>query len=240
MFAGPNGAGKTVLKSYLSSKPLGVYLNPDEIQNFIETTGTGAEHLQSRCDDIQVRLEYGAVNTDTLAQKLGTTVHFSPLLRKIRRLGLSTPKDLWTLAVQRGCRHYWQGDEPEGELVSQNLLTNEELAIALLNSAGNYNPHSIRCGAAMLGAIGNNPATVATLAIWERSVAVVRFVAECGRKFEPLNPYWSDVLSRLPACKPPKDGVMPHPTRFVAMSGYERGVGKKITTEWQRPQRRAA
>ena len=33
---------------------------------------------------------------------------------------------------------------------------------------------------------------------------------------------------------------MPHPTRFVAMSGYERGVGKKITTEWQRPQRRAA
>ena len=82
MFAGPNGAGKTVLKSYLSSKPLGVYLNPDEIQNFIETTGTGAEHLQSRCDDIQVRLEYGAVNTDTLAQKLGTTVHFSPLCEK--------------------------------------------------------------------------------------------------------------------------------------------------------------
>jgi predicted ABC-type ATPase len=27
MFAGPNGSGKSVLKSYLSSKLLGVYLN---------------------------------------------------------------------------------------------------------------------------------------------------------------------------------------------------------------------
>jgi len=40
MFAGPNGSGKSVLKSYLSSKLLGVYLNPDEIQKDIETTGT--------------------------------------------------------------------------------------------------------------------------------------------------------------------------------------------------------
>jgi hypothetical protein len=150
------------------------------------------------------------------------------------------PKDLWTLAVQRGCRHYWQGDEPEGELVHQTALTNEELAIALLNCAGSYSPHSIRCGAAMLGAIGNDPAVAAKLAIWERSEAVVRFVAECGRRFEPENTYWVDLLDRLPACSAPKDGVMPHPTRFVAMSGYERGVGKKITTQWQRPQRSAA
>jgi hypothetical protein len=137
------------------------------------------------------------------------------------------PKDLWTLTVQRGCRHYWQGDEPEGELVSETTLTNEELAIALLNCAGSYSPHSIRCGAAMLGAFGNDPAIVARLAIWERSEAVVRFVAECGRKYEPQNVFWRDVLDRLPECSVLKDGVMPHPTRFVAMSGYERGVGKK-------------
>lgn len=122
----------------------------------------------------------------------------------------------------------------------QTALTNEELAIALLNCSGSYSPHSIRCGAAMLGAIGNDPAVAAKLAIWERSEAVVRFVAECGRKFEPENTYWVDLLDRLPACSAPKDGVMPHPTRFVAMSGYERGVGKKITTQWQRPQRSAA
>jgi hypothetical protein len=33
---------------------------------------------------------------------------------------------------------------------------------------------------------------------------------------------------------------MPHPTRFVEMNGYERGVGKKVTTEWQRPQQGVA
>jgi hypothetical protein len=92
----------------------------------------------------------------------------------------------------------------------------------------------------MLGAFGNDPAIVARLAIWERSEAIVRFVAECGRKFEPQNIFWRDVLDRLPECSVLKDGVMPHPTRFVAMSGYERGVGKKITTVWQRPQRSAA
>jgi hypothetical protein len=139
------------------------------------------------------------VDTETLAKKLGTTVHFSSLLRKIRKLGLSMPKDLWTLAVQRGCRHYRQGDEPEGELVPQTVLPNEELAIALLNCAGSYSPHSIRCGAAMLGAIGNDPGLVAKLAIWERSESVVRFVAECGRKFEPQNPYWVNLLERLRA-----------------------------------------
>ena len=39
MFAGPNGSGKSVLKSYLSPKLLGVYLNPDEIQRDIELSG---------------------------------------------------------------------------------------------------------------------------------------------------------------------------------------------------------
>lgn len=180
------------------------------------------------------------LSTETLAKKLGRSVHLSPLLRKVRRLGLSVPKDLWTLCVQRGCRHYWQGDEPEGELVPETALTNEELAVALLNCAGDYSPHSIRCGAAMLGAIGNDPAVVARLAIWERSEDVVRYVAECGLRFEPYNTYWVDLLARLPECDRPKGGVMPHPTRFVAMNGYERGVGKKVTTEWQRPQQGVA
>ncbi len=39
MFAGPNGSGKSVLKSYLSPRLLGVYLNPDEIQRDIELSG---------------------------------------------------------------------------------------------------------------------------------------------------------------------------------------------------------
>lgn len=35
MFAGPNGSGKSTLKSYLSPELLGVYLNPDEMEQEI-------------------------------------------------------------------------------------------------------------------------------------------------------------------------------------------------------------
>jgi hypothetical protein len=38
----------------------------------------------------------------TLAEKLGTTTHLSPLLQKARRLGLGA-NDLEQLAIQRGC-----------------------------------------------------------------------------------------------------------------------------------------
>lgn len=183
---------------------------------------------------------FRAMQPDTLARRLGTTTHVSPLLMKARRLGLRAPGDLERLAIQRGCRHYWQGDEPPGELLSQAQFSNEELALALLSIAGAYEPHSIRCGAAMLSAEGNAPVNLARLAVWERSVTVVRYVAECGAKFEPENAFWSKLLALLPQTPPPKDGVLPHPTRFVAMNGYERGVGRMITTEWQRPQKRTA
>ena len=177
---------------------------------------------------------------ETLAHKLGTTAHISPLLMKARRLGLRGAEDLCTLAVQRGCRHYWQGTEPTEALLTTFQFSNEELAVALLSIAGPYDPHMIRCGAAMLGAEGNDPQTLARLTRWERSEQVVRYIAECGMKFEPANAFWSELLALLPVTPPPKDGVMPHPTRFVAMNGFERGIGKKITTEWQRPQRPAA
>lgn len=180
------------------------------------------------------------MSQDTLAHRLGTTAHVSPLLMKARRLGLRVPEDLCTLAVQRGCRHYWQGNEPPKELLTQEQFSNAELALALLTVAGRYDPHAIRCGAAMLGAEGNDPVDLARLTLWERSETVVRYVTECGLHFEPENSFWRELLSLLPLVAAPKTGVLPHPTRFVAMNGYERGVGKKITTEWQRPQHRPA
>jgi len=39
MFAGPNGSGKSTLKTYLPKQLLGVYLNPDDIEKEIRTTG---------------------------------------------------------------------------------------------------------------------------------------------------------------------------------------------------------
>jgi len=178
----------------------------------------------------------GAMDAETLAAKLGTTSHLSPLLLKAQRLGLG-PKELEILAVQRGCRHYSSGFEPEAPLVVERQFSNEERAVALLSTALRYEPHSIRCGAAMLAAEGNDPRRLARLAVMERCVAPVRYVAEAGRRFEPGNPFWQDLLAMLPKTPPPKSGVLPHPTRFVAMTGFTRR-GREVVAEWQRPARR--
>jgi len=175
---------------------------------------------------------------NTLAARLGMTTHVSTLLHKARRLGLVTPDDLSNLAAQRGCRHYWHDGVPEGELATREQFSDEELAMALLNVALPFDPHAIRCGAAMVGAEGNSPKSLAWLAKLERSEQVLRYVAECGKKFEPENPFWTELLALLPVTPAPKEGALPHPTRFVAMTGFIPGVGRKLVTEWQRPQRK--
>jgi len=171
----------------------------------------------------------------TLARKLGTTTHVSPLLIKARRLGLPTWRELCTLAVQRGCRHYAQGDEPQGELVSRELFSDEELAVALLNVALPYQPHAIRCGAAMLSAPGNDSRRLAWLAKLERSELPVLHVARAGQMMEPDNPFWPHLIAALPDLPAAPEGVLPHPTRFVAMTGILRRGERGHFTQWQRP-----
>src|SRR5213075_2678387 len=67
-----------------------------------------------------MRLDYRKHGMDkpTLAQKLGMTVHLSPLLHKARRLGLGQ-RELEVLVVQRGCRHYSDGSEPKEPVATE-------------------------------------------------------------------------------------------------------------------------
>ena len=39
MFAGPNGSGKSSLNQHLPKELLGIYLNPDELERQLRTTG---------------------------------------------------------------------------------------------------------------------------------------------------------------------------------------------------------
>ncbi len=109
----------------------------------------------------------------------------------------------------------------------------------MLSTALRYDPRSIRCGAAMLGAEGNSPARLARMALMERCVIPVRYVAESGLRFEPDNHFWRELLDRLPVTPGPRPGVLPHPTRFVAMTGFTRN-GPGLVVEWHRPQRARA
>jgi len=174
-----------------------------------------------------------AMGTPTLGSKLGTTTHLSPLLRKARRFGLGAP-ELERLAIERGCDYYGGGELTPLVLVSLEQFSNAELAIALLNPALRYDPQTVRLGAAMLSAEGNSPDQIARLAVMERCERVVRYIAEAGKKFEPNNLFWPHLLQRLPSGAPPKSGVLPHPTRFVAMTGFTRR-GPETVVEWIRP-----
>lgn len=181
----------------------------------------------------EFRYALPAMASPTLAEKLGTTTHLSPLLRKAQRLGLDTA-GLARLAVQRGC-DYYHNDEPiPPSSVSTRQFSNEELAVALLHSSLPYNPQTLRLGAAMLGADGNDPVEIAHLALLERCMPVVRYVTAAGRHYEPDNLFWVKLLSLLPPVAPPRSGVVPHPTRFVAMTGMTRR-GVETVTQWIRP-----
>jgi hypothetical protein len=137
------------------------------------------------------------METPTLARELGTTTHLSPLLRKAEGLGLAAG-GLERLAIQRGCRYYDPGDTTSEPTVPYSDFSNVELAIALLNPALRYDPQTIRLGAAMLGAEGNDAREIARLAMLERAESIVRYIAEAGKKLEPENPYWPELLGLLP------------------------------------------
>ena len=86
----------------------------------------------------------------------------------------------------------------------------------------------------MLGAAGNDPEILTRLAVQEQAVVPARYIAAAGLRFEPENPFWRELLAKLPKTPPPRDGIMPHPTRFVSMTGITRaGVG--LVTVWVRP-----
>lgn len=184
-----------------------------------------------------------AAQPPTLARRLGTTAHLSPLLLKAKRLGLHTPEDLERLAIHRGLRYY----DPHGDSATsparqsespaapnRDRFTDEELALALLSPAAPYSMQRLRMGAAMISAEGNRPETIARLARCERSESIVRYVASCGRQAEPDNPFWNELLARLPVSPAHPVDRLPHLSRFVAMTGLTRS-GKGPRMKWIRP-----
>jgi hypothetical protein len=174
------------------------------------------------------------VKITTLAEKLGTTPHISALLKKAERLGLRSPQLLEALGVARGCWHYRSPDISPVPPISESEFGNEELAVALLSPSLPYSPHTIRVGAAMLGATGNDIEAIARLAVSEQCVEVVNYIANAALRFEPDNPFWRRLLDLLPKTPPIQEGVMPHPTRFVSMTGMTR-AGMHPITIWIRP-----
>lgn len=163
----------------------------------------------------------------------------SPLLAKGRRIGLVHPEDFEKLAVLRGCLYYDVHNraslvrEETDPHVSRLDFSNEELAIALLSPCFPKSLMRQRMGAAMLSAPGIDAETLIRLAAVEGCEALLRHIASCGAEVEPDNAFWKALLEGSQDEEGIREG-MPHPTRFVEMTGMDRdGVG--IKRRWVRP-----
>jgi hypothetical protein len=162
----------------------------------------------------------------------------SPLLDKARRVGLSLPLDLERLAIMRGCDYYDRSLPPRIPPLGEVPLSNAEVATALIAPSLHPGAREIRLAAALLGAPDAHANEISSLAVQENCVNVIRHIALCGRQFEPDNAFWQKLLDLLPSVKIDTD-TLPHPTRFVEMTGIDRGkVG--TFTRWIRPRPRLA
>lgn len=179
------------------------------------------------------------MSADTLALCPGTGTPLSPLLMKAQRLGLDTPTKLERLAIQRGCEYYdmQPGNAVLGDeaplLVFRTAFTNAELAVALLSL---YPPVSLRrrrMGACMLSASDVEVREVAALAQSEWCAALVRYIADCGHNIEPDNAFWKSLQLALAGVTYDAT-TMPHPTRFIEMTGINRG-STAMQKRWIRP-----
>ena len=156
----------------------------------------------------------------------------SPVVDKARELGLPLPLDLERLAIARGCGYYDRPLDTRLSPLDFVPLSNAELAVALINPSLNPGAREIRLAAALLGAVEESAAEVAALAQAENCAGVVRYIATCGHRFEPENAFWLDLRTALPELEL-EVGKFPHPTRFVEMTGIDRGkVG--TFTRWIR------
>lgn len=155
----------------------------------------------------------------------------SLLLAKAKALDLEVPLDLRRLAIERGCNYYSvePGPRPLGEVA----LTNAELAVALLSPELPYEPWNIRIGAAIMSAPDVPADELVRLARLEKCESMVRYIAECGKRYEPANESWDRLLSLLAAVQVSLYGL-PHPTRFIAMNSIIRGKSG-LWTQWIRP-----
>lgn len=175
----------------------------------------------------------------TIAAQFGGTSHLSPLLRKACQLGLPDAQALHLVAVKRGCRHYAPPDHNPAEVTDpgRTRLSDAELAIALISAAQVYDPRHIRCAAQLLGSPGIAPTSLVRLALMERCAPILRQIAEAALRYDNGHAaYWREIVTHLPTTRRPPPGVLPHPSRYVSLSGVTRPRGPSSTSAvWLRP-----
>ncbi|RBP41290.1 hypothetical protein DES53_107121 [Roseimicrobium gellanilyticum] len=173
--------------------------------------------------------------TETLAARLGTTVHKSVLLRSLARRGLKTADSVAREAQRRGLDYYIPTGNTEGGTGSPTSDVGlEELVVALIHPCLPWEPQRFRLAAALMAAPGVDPVLLANLAVHERAVLPLADIGRAGKAAEPGVKFWTTLLSHIPFDLPVPAGVMPHPSRYMVIPGKVR-PGATGKAQWVRP-----
>jgi hypothetical protein len=177
----------------------------------------------------------------SVANTYGGTAHLSPLLRKVKRLGLPTADSLLRLAVKRGCGHYAPADYEAAQVIDPGFdrLTDAELGIAMISGAQDYDPQRIRCAVQLLSGHGIDAGALMRLAKMERCEPLLAYIADQAKQWDKdREAFWVAVAAMLPRHAGQPIEAWPHPSRFMLQAGYRRGGGVHQPV-WLRPRPRA-
>ncbi|MFT3991188.1 MAG: hypothetical protein QM680_07240 [Luteolibacter sp.] len=153
----------------------------------------------------------------TIAIRLGYEPRESPLLAKLRACGLENPRQLVSAAVNRGCNHY--SPYARGLAVDAPEISSEELAVALLSPERVHDPTLIRVASQLLSDPHTDVSLLVRLAREERCLPILRYIAVCGMRTEPANPFWERLLAELPETDDAPEWLCPHISRFRSETG---------------------
>lgn len=186
-------------------------------------------------------------STSPLGRVMPTKIKSSPVAipalvdaRFLRACGEAVDlsrEELLAVAVARGCRHYaplW----PDLTPVDRASLPHEVLSCALLHGpvdAATF--QSIRCGAMVLGDLGNAPELIAAAAERFGVTGRVAHIARLGVTEDLHAEFWAQVLVALPAGLPEEQDFLPGVSRLVAETRLS-GPGKGPARVWLRTQYR--
>ena len=110
-----------------------------------------------------------------------------------RKASYPCPNARWVhqrLAIMRGGNYYDRELPPRVPPLAEVPLSSAELAIALVAPWLHPTARKIRLAAPLLGAPDVDAEVVAAMAVRERCMMIVRYIALCGGGFEPKNSLW--------------------------------------------------
>jgi len=163
-------------------------------------------------------------NRRTLAQRLGKTMHISPLRFKLQRLAQRFP------VAHAGCLEDWRVDlanargariiirdlesKSESDLPDQQLVNNEELVVGICQLQCLARPQILRLAAQLISRGEVEVQRLRRFAEMERIEPILAELARQALKVEPAHPVWQKIAEMFRDEKPLQQPLL-HWTRLA-------------------------